>query len=388
MRRLVGLVFASIVMLAGFAARAQDKPMDPARVSDSLKAIFQVGSTETKQALNANTVTLISGTIGGTYVQFGADLASVLDNGNELRILPIVGRGSVQSVADILFLQGVDLGIVRADTLDYLEKKGFAKGIKKQFAYVTKLYNEEMQVIAPKQYQNLKDLAGRTISVDLPDGGTFVTALTVFERLGLKANFVYVEQRIAMEKLKTGEIDAVIVVGGKPYKSVSNFVNDGRFHLVTVDYDRPLQGDYLPASMSAKDYPNLIGAGEAVDTIAVPAVLAAYNWSPTTERYRKLSLFVDAFFTKFPTFQNPPFHPKWKEVSLSAPLPGWQRLPAATTWLKDHAATQGRYDDLLNPPGAAASRAAPLGQAPRAQARSNVAPRPPRDPMMMQQQTQ
>ena len=80
--------------------------------------------------------------------------------------------------------------------------------------------------------QSLKDLEGKTVSVDLPNGGTFVTALTVFERLGMKANFVYIEQRIAMEKLKAGEIDAVIVVGGKPYKSVSTFDNDGRFHLV------------------------------------------------------------------------------------------------------------------------------------------------------------
>ena len=127
---------------------------DPAKVSESLKAIFQFGSVATKQALNANTVTLMSGTIGGTYVQFGADLASVLDDGNKLRVLPIVGRGSVQSVADILFLQGVDLGIVRADTLDYLERKGFAKDIKKQFTYVTKLYNEEMYVIASKSIRS------------------------------------------------------------------------------------------------------------------------------------------------------------------------------------------------------------------------------------------
>ena len=162
--------------------------IDPAKVSDSLKAIFQFGSAATKQALNANTVTLISGTIGGTYVQFGADLASVLDDGNKLRVLPIVGRGSVQSVADILFLQGVDLGIVRADTLDYLERKGFAKDIKKQFTYVTKLYNEEMQVIAPKSVQSLKDLEGKTVSVDLPNGGTFVTVLTVFDGSGSRPN--------------------------------------------------------------------------------------------------------------------------------------------------------------------------------------------------------
>ncbi len=300
MRRFVGLVLVAIMMACGLAARAEDTEFDPAKVSASLKAIFQFGSVTTKQALNANTVTLISGTIGGTYVQFGADLASVLDDGNKLRVLPIVGRGSVQSVADILFLQGVDLGIVRADTLDYLEKKGFAKDIKKQFTYVTKLYNEEMHVIASRSVHNLKELDGKTISVDLPNGGTFITALTVFERLGMKPNVVYIEQRIALEKLKKGEIDAVIVVGGKPYKSVSAFKDD-RFHLVTVNYDKPLQGDYLPATLTAADYPNLISKDEqTVDTIAVPAVLAAYNWAPNTDRYRKLAQFVDALVHEIP----------------------------------------------------------------------------------------
>ncbi|MHC1950228.1 TRAP transporter substrate-binding protein [Bradyrhizobium sp. UFLA06-06] len=349
MRRLFGLVLCTGMMICGLAARAEQTEFDPAKVSDSLKAIFQFGSVSTKQSLNANTVTLISGTIGGTYVQFGADLASVLDDGNKLRILPIVGRGSVQSVADILFLQGVDLGIVRSDTLDYLERKGIAKDIKKQFTYVTKLYNEEMHVIASKSIRNLRELEGKTISVDLPNGGTFVTALTVFERLGMKPKVVYIEQRIALEKLKTGEIDAVIVCGGKPYKSVSGFKDD-RFHLVPVNYEKPLQDDYLPASLSAKDYPNLISGEERVDTIAVPAVLAAYNWAPKTERYNKLANFVDAFFTKFPTFQNPPFHPKWREVSLSAPLPGWQRLPVAQQWLDRHgveAATRTRFDEFL-----------------------------------------
>jgi TRAP transporter TAXI family solute receptor len=346
------------MMACGSNARAEEGEYDPAKVSDSLRAIFQFGSAQTKQVLNANTVTIITGTIGGTYVQIGADLASVLDDGTKLRVLPIVGRGSVQSVADILFLQGVDLGIVRSDTLDYLERKGIAKDIKRQFTYVTKLYNEEMTVIAPKSVRSLKDLEGRRVSVDLPNGGTFVTALTVFDRLGLKADFAYIEQRIAMEKLKKGELDAVIVVGGKPYKSVSSFQNDGRFHLVTVDYDRPLQGDYLPASLTAKDYPNLIAEGETVDTIAVPAVLAAYNWNPGNDRYRKLSQFVDAFFTKFPTFQNPPFHPKWKEVSLAAPLAGWTRLSYAQQWLDSHGigtTARSKFDDFMNqnPPAAA-----------------------------------
>ena len=168
MRHLFGMALLAMTMAcSNTTARAAETEYDPAKVSDSLKAIFQFGSVATKQALNQNTVTLISGTIGGTYVQFGADLASVLDDGNKLRVLPIVGRGSVQSVADILFLQGVDLGIVRADTLDYLEKKGFAKDIKKQFTYVTKLYNEEMYVISPRSRSptSTSSMARRSVSI-------------------------------------------------------------------------------------------------------------------------------------------------------------------------------------------------------------------------------
>ena len=81
----------------------------------------------------------------------------------------------------------------------------------------------------------------------------------------------------------------------------------------------------------------------------MPAVLAAYNWAPNTDGYRKLSLFVDAFFTKFATLQNSPFDPKWKEVSLAAPLPGWQRQPYAQQWLDGHGLTPLRGNASANP---------------------------------------
>src|SRR6266480_4386912 len=204
MRQFLRMFAAMIMMASGVAAHAEQTDYDPAKVSDSLKAIFQFGSVSTKKALNANTVTLLTGTIGGTYVQFGADLASVLDDDGNLRVLPIIGRGSVQSIADILFLKGVDVGIMRADTLDYLEKKGYTGNIKNQFTYITKLYNEEMHVVAPKSIRKLSDLNGRRVAIDLPNGGTFVTAITIFERLGIKPVYAFIEQRVAYEKLKSG----------------------------------------------------------------------------------------------------------------------------------------------------------------------------------------
>ena len=347
--------------------RAEETEYDPAKVSESLKAIFQFGSAATKQSLNANTVTLISGTIGGTYVQFGADLASVLDDGNKLRVLPIVGRGSVQSVADILFLQGVDLGIVRSDTLDYLERKGFAKDIKKQFTYVTKLYNEEMHVIASKSVHNLRELEGKTVSVDLPNGGTFVTALTVFERLGIKPKVVYIEQRIALEKMQGRR----------------NRCRD-RFRRQAVQVRQPVQGRSLPSGdgrlrqaaagrLSAGD-PDRQGLSQpdfGPGNRSTPS-RSRRCWRPITGRRTPTAIASSRsswmhFFTKFPAFQNPPFHPKWKEVSLSAPLADWQRFPAAKQWLDQHniqPVARDRFDEFLKqkPGGGQSSTRTPTGK--------------------------
>jgi len=348
------LAAAALALAGSIGAAGAQSQVDPAAVSEGLKAIFRYGNAtkEIADRLNANTITVMSGTIGGTYVQFGADLESVLDDGDNLRVLSIVGRGSVQSVADILFLKGVDMGIVRSDTLDYLERKGFAKNIKRQFTFITKLYNEEMHVIAPKSIQKLQDLEGKNVAVDLPNGGTFVTSITVFERLGIKPNFVYIEQRIAYDKLKKGELDAVIAVQGKPSRAPSQ-IKDDNLHLVPVDYAKPLQADYLPAVLTSDDYPNLIEKGQQVDTIAAPAVLAAYNWAPNTDRYRRLQHFVELFFAKIKDFQKPPFHPKWKEVALNAPLAGWVRFRPAQEWLDRNASAtaaanvRGNFEQFL-----------------------------------------
>src|ERR1700756_5190209 len=249
--------------------------IDAGAVSESFKTIFRYssGKRDLANQLNANTVTLMTGAFGSTYAQMGADLASVLDKGTDLRILPVMGRGSVQAVADILLLHGVDAGIVRKDTLAYLERKGYADNIRAQFVYVTKMFNEEMHVLAPKAIQNIKDLDGKTVAVDLPDSSTFVTSINVFESLGIKPHLLYIEPRIALEMLRKGEIDAIMAVEGKPVPWLKE-VNDPNLHLVAVDYDKALREDYLPAELSAEDYPNLIAPSTRVGALGAEALLA------------------------------------------------------------------------------------------------------------------
>ncbi|WP_444841199.1 ABC transporter substrate-binding protein [Bradyrhizobium sp.] len=337
--------------------------IDPGTVSESFKSIFRYGTAKRDLAnqVNANTVSLVTGSFGSTYAQIGADLASVLDNGTSLRMLPVMGRGSVQAVADILLLKGIDAGIVRKDTLAYLERKDFANDIRNQFVYVAKMFNEEMHVLAPRSIASMKDLDGKTVVVDLPDSSTFVTAINVFERLGIRPHLVYMEPRLALDMLRKGEVDAIVAIEGKPLTWLGQ-VADRNLHLVPVEYAENLQEDYLPSKLSAADYPNLVPEGGHVDTIAAEALLAAYNWAPNTDRYRRLQLLVDQLFTGIERLQKPPFHPKWKEFAVRAQVAGWTRFRAAQEWL-----------DRNMPPTAAVSQASGAVAAAGASPRENDA---------------
>jgi branched-chain amino acid transport system substrate-binding protein len=308
--------------------------IDAGAVSDSFKSIFRYGTAKRDLAnqVNANTVSLVTGSFGSTYTQIGADLASALDDGANLRVLPVMGRGSVQAVADILLLKGIDAGVVRKDTLAYLERKNFANDIRNQFVYVAKMFNEEMHVLAPRSIASMKDLDGKTVVVDLPDSSTFVTAINVFERLGIRPHLIYIEPRLALDMLRKGEVDAVVAIEGKPLTWL-NQLTDRNLHLVPVEYAKTLHDDYLPSKLSAADYPNLVPEGGQVETIAAEAVLAAYNWAPNTDRYRRLSLLVDQLFTKIEQLQRPPFHPKWREFAVRAQVAGFTRFRAAQEWL-------------------------------------------------------
>jgi branched-chain amino acid transport system substrate-binding protein len=267
-----------------------------------------------------------------------------------------MGRGSVQAVADILLVRGIDAGIVRKDTLAYLERKDFANNIRSQFVYITKMFNEEMHVLAQRSIRSMKELDGKTVAVDLPDSSTFVTSINVFERLGIKPHLLYVEPRIALGMLRKGDIDAIITVEGKPLEWLAQ-VNDPNLHLVPIGYDKSLRDDYLPAQLSSEDYPNLISRSDTVDTIAGEAVLASYNWQPGTDRYRRLALLVDALFSRMSELQRPPFHPKWQELAPLAPVAGWTRFKAAQDWVDSHAPQAAAAAPSVTPPalGARAS---------------------------------
>lgn len=313
----------AILAAAGAAGHAQPSAQRSAPLVERLQ----------RGDINSGTLGIVSGSITGTYIRIAADLSSVLDDGDKLRLLPIVGKGSLQNLRDLLYLRGIDLALMQSDVLEAFRREG-VQNIDSQVRYIAKLYNEEAHLITSKQITDIRQLQGRKVNIDTAGSGTALSGRIIFSRLGIEPEFSNFEQTVAAEKLLNGEIDAAWFIAGKPVRGVADFKSDNRFHLLAIPYDERLQEIYLPAQFKQSDYPNLIDGGKTVDTIAVGTVLAAFNWASNTDRYERVRHFTEAFFSKFDEFQKPPRHPKWQEVNIAANLPGWTRFKAAEDWLK------------------------------------------------------
>jgi TRAP transporter TAXI family solute receptor len=302
---------------------------------------------------NTGVVGVITGMEGGTYARTGADL-TILDD-QTLRVLPTLGKGSLQNLSDILYLRGIDIGFVQADALAYAQQHEMFPGLTQNIRYIAKLYDEEVHVLARKDITKPEDLNGQRVNVDVAGSGSAMTAEILLDALGIKAKVEYDKQVNGVQKLKSGEIAAIIHVGGAPIPLLADVSADTGLHFLAVPLSETLAHTYLPDQLTHDNYPALVPADAPVPTIAVGDVLAVFAWPPRTERAANVSRFVDAFFSKFDQFQRPPRHPKWREVNLTAEVPGWTRLQVAQDWLDRQtsartasAATQARFTAFLS----------------------------------------
>ena len=289
---------------------------------------------------NANTIAVISGNPNGTYLAIAYDLSAVLNDGENFRVLPVVGEGGGQNVRDVRFLKGVDLGITQANLLGYYKRNNEIGPIDDKIVYIAKLFNEEMHLIvrADSGIASVEQLAGKKVNFSDLGSGTQLATRDIFARLGIKPEEVNMGQADAFEKLKSGEIAASVLIAGKPAASIGKLKAAEGFRILPMPYPKPLQDDYLPVTVTSEDYPGLIAPGQEVETVAVGTVLIAYNWPKDSDRYRRIETFVERFFPRLADFQKPPRHPKWRETNLATVVPGWKRFEGAEEWLRDHAA--------------------------------------------------
>jgi uncharacterized protein len=283
---------------------------------------------------NRGVVELETGSSAGISVRITEDLASIVNDGATRRVIPVVGQGSLGNVIDLKLLRGIDMAIVEADILDYAREQKLFPGMDATITYITRLYNEELHLLARPEIKSIADLANRKVNIDLRDSSTAITAKRLFDLVRVTVNTTNDAQEIALEKLRNGDIAALAFVAGKPAPLFSNLRGDDGLHFLAFPFSSAVTERYVPTRLTATDYPGLVPQDRPVDTVAVSAVLVVANLQQAPERYRNVTNFIDAFFTGLPTLLEPGHHPKWQEVNLTAEVPGWRRYPPADQWLQ------------------------------------------------------
>jgi TRAP-type uncharacterized transport system substrate-binding protein len=323
------LAFTSALGLSGIdwlaTAQAQSVP----------KLLEERGSDAAMRLRRNNwTVGVAGGQLSGTYMTFANEMAEVLDEGEDLRVIPIVTYGAASNLDDLLYLRQVDVAVTQADVFDYFRTQRKISNLDQRVNYVVRLPVSEMHVLARTEITTIADLRGKKVSFGPAGSASSLTGTIVFQRLGVQVEQVLYDNPTALQKLKSGEISALVRVIGRPIDFFAKIPANSGLHFVPIPFSKTFADYYTLGELTNKEYPTLVPEGQPVDTIAVPAVLAVFNWQKGNDRYRRVERFVDRLFTKWEKFREPPRHPKWRDVNLAATVPGWNRWGVAEEMLR------------------------------------------------------
>jgi TRAP-type uncharacterized transport system substrate-binding protein len=309
--------------------------MDFATAQAIPKSIQQGGSDwAIKERKNAWTVGIAGGLIDGTYMRFADEMSKVLDDGDDLRVLPMVSYGAASNLDDLLYLRGIDLAVTQSDVFEYFRTERKTPNLQNRVHYILRLPIAELHILARTDIRSLEDLRGKKVNFGPAGSGSSLTGTIVFQRLGVQVEQVLIDQQSALQKLQSGEVAALVRVVGKPVDFFTRIPPTSGLHLVPIPFTQTFADYYTVGEFETKDYPSLVAEGQNIATIAVPAVLSVFNWPRGSDRYRRIERFTERLFAKWDQFLVAPRHPKWRDVNLGATVPGWTRYIAAQQMLE------------------------------------------------------
>jgi TRAP-type uncharacterized transport system substrate-binding protein len=329
-------------------AYVETRRSNPPAFGASVSAPTTLTYDEVKRETNDIAVSIIVSGLTCTCARFAEDIRNVVNDlkPNGIRILPVLGVGGLQNLKDILFLRNTDMAVVDQDNLLLLKQRDpkLYANIEQRVHYITKLYTAEFHVLATNAIKSYDDLKNKKVNFNLKDSQTEVTADRIFKMLNIPVERSYYDNDEAIQRLLKHELSAMIVLTGGPQAALAKLKAEDGVHFLPLDQDglpghdlSAIRAEYLTIALTNKLYPNLIPDGTSVPTIANHALLVSFAWPENSERYRRITRFVNEFFGKVEKFKdNSARHPKWAEFNIATDIPGWTRFKPAANWLAAH----------------------------------------------------
>jgi TRAP-type uncharacterized transport system substrate-binding protein len=291
----------------------------------------RASEAQIRERLNAWTIGLAGGLLEGAPIHFATEIARVVNDGGAVQVLPVVTRGPTENVNDLLYLKGIDAAIINSDSLE--EYKSQVPQVQQRITFILSLFPSELHIFVRPEIKTLADLAGKKVNFNTHGTAAAYSGPLIFSRLGIAVDKLFIPHPLALEQLRRGDIAGVVFVTSKPIDAFVKGKWEEGFKFLPVAFGPRFEDHYQRSYLEPTDYPNLVAKGERIETIAVPTILASFNWRPDTPRYRKVVRFVDELFSRVDKLRVPGFDPKWKDVNLSTSVPGLARFQGAQEWL-------------------------------------------------------
>src|SRR3954454_6449114 len=167
-----------------------------------------------KDELNANVIGLAAGQLEGAPIRLATEIARVVDNGNQMHVLPIVTRGPAENLDALLYLRGVDLAIISTDILSQFTQK--APNLRNRVSQVLNLFPSEVHVLVRPGIESLEDLRGKKVNFNTEGTAAAFSGPLIFDRLGIAVEKTFIPHPSAIEQMQSGDIAAVFFITSKP----------------------------------------------------------------------------------------------------------------------------------------------------------------------------
>jgi TRAP transporter TAXI family solute receptor len=312
---------------ASVAAERGDDKVGFALFGDDLSSPSSI-----RQRVGQGLIKLIT-TEDGASAMMVDDLLDTMASDQDLRVLPIRGRGAGHNLADLLYLDGIDVAVLQADALERERGRGVYPDLVENIRTIAKWTDADVHLLVRGDILDIGSLRDQPVNFGPSGSGSEVTAALLFEQMDLA-----VEQRsdghgLALKKLKAGQIAGMVYTAPKPAALFDSIeVRDGLRLLPLPSIE--LSEVYRPSDLTAEDYPSLVFGEKTVSTLAVPLVLATYNWPSANVRYQSIKSFVDSFLDRLGDLQGGMSHEKWQDADPAFSLAGWERHPVVEDYLR------------------------------------------------------
>lgn len=297
---------------------------------------------------------MVTGGEGGTYYPFGKNIAKYSKQ-KGVKIIVRKTKGTFENIDKMISNDKLaSLGIVQSDIMSRLLNSNDEshRNMAKKLKMIYPLYNEEVHVLALKKIEKLSDLDNKHVYIGSDGSGTNLTATVIFELLNIKP-IINEHPDIIKEQgddegilslLVSRKIDAIFYVAGQPTKLLSKTLQKltvmgngilDNIHFLPINNRKLLKETaYVESSINHSKY-DYLTKGEKIPTIAVKAMLVAYDFSSlgkgaaesTTKYYKtrcnQIYKIAQAIKQNLPNLKRLG-HDKWKTVKLEENIGMWE----------------------------------------------------------------